>query len=55
MTDHTDRELQQSINEVTDIYNVWRSRINMNSQYGDLMSSILTLATVTHHQNGMKP
>ena len=55
MTDHTDRELGQTLREVTDIYGDWRGRIDGNAQYSDLMASILTLATVTHHQNGMKP
>ena len=48
MSDRIDQDLDQTINEVTDIYADWRGRIRSSAQYGDLMASILTLATVAH-------
>lgn len=50
MTDHIDRELSQTINEVSDIY----ERL-VDLGYDELAAGLLTLATVTHHQNGTKP
>lgn len=51
MTDHTDRELNQTINEVESIHlHFLRSR-----RYSDHEAALLTLAAVTRHQNGTKP
>lgn len=50
MTDHIDRHLMDSLNEVSDIY----ERL-VDLGYDELAAGLLTLATVTHHQNGMKP
>ena len=50
MTDHIDRGLNQTINEVSDIY---ERLVDLGCD--ELAAGLLTLATVTHHQNGMKP
>lgn len=50
MTDHLDRELKQTIREVTDIY----ERL-VDIGYHEPEAALLTFATVTHHQNGTKP
>lgn len=55
MTDHIDRELQQSINEVVHIYNRISEALPHEPPWSTSLAAILTLATVTHHQNGMKP
>lgn len=55
MTDHIDRGLRQTIDEVVDIHNDIRGCISKNAACDDISAAILTLATVTHHQNGMKP
>lgn len=49
MTDYIDRHLMDSLNEVGDVYDYWRKFVSGER------AAILTLATVTHHQNGMKP
>ena len=50
MTDYIDRELNQTISEVDAIYD----RLTALG-HGDAAAAILTLATVTHHQNGALP
>lgn len=51
MTNHTDRELNQTINEVESIH----LHFLKSMRYSDHEAAILTLATITHHQNGTKP
>lgn len=55
MTDHIDRGLKQSINEVADIHNTFLDGFDEDDRHRATTAAILTLATVTHHQNGMKP
>lgn len=50
VSDLIDRELNQTISEVSDIY----ERL-VDLGYDEIAAGLLTLATVTHHQNGTKP
>lgn len=54
MNNHIDRELNQSAREIASIHNDLFDHVEETPARG-IIAAILTLATVTHHQNGMKP